>query len=289
MHQRWLDHMLDAFGRAAIQAAHPRPGDHILDIGCGAGTTSFALARELAGNAAATGHVTGIDISVPLIEQARKSPDNDGKVDFMLADASQAKLTLQHYDLLYSRFGVMFFEDAVAAFRHLRKALRPTGRMAFTCWRTAEENDWVRVPMGAIRDLIPPAPPPSPDAPGPFSLGDKAKLMHILHEAGFADIHFQPFDHDIIFGRGENSDAAIDDALHMAFELGPLSRALADTDDDIRQRAAQAVRAAFAKKATDNHVIINGAAWIVTARNQLHQGRKRPISLAPVPLRPMRG
>src|SRR3546814_12643946 len=93
-----------------------------------------------------------------------------------------------------------------------------------SCWRKAEENDWVRLPMKAIRGIVPPAPPLPPDAPGPFSFGDRRRVETILRDSGFEDIAIAPFDHDIVFGRGETRDAAVDDALHLAFEVGPPSR-----------------------------------------------------------------
>lgn len=263
VHQSWLDQMLDAFGLAAIGAADPAPGETILDIGCGAGTTTRALAERIGDG----GHVTGIDISEPLITRAKQGAAADEPIDFLLADASAENFPPASFDLLYSRFGVMFFDDPAAAFRQLRKALKPGGRLAFICWRRADENDWVRVPLGAIREIVPPSAPIAPDAPGPFAFGDKARVQAIIEDAGFTDVAFTPFDHEIIFGRGYTQEAAIDDAVHMAFEIGPLSRALADTNDEVRAQASAAVRAAFAMKATDQQVIINGAAWIVTASN----------------------
>src|SRR3546814_6817795 len=92
------------------------------------------------------------------------------------SDVCSSDLPAQGFDLLFSRFGVMFFDDPAAAFAHLREALKAGGRLAFVCWRAAAENDWVRLPMGAIRDLVPPPPPPDPEAPGPFSFGDSDQI-----------------------------------------------------------------------------------------------------------------
>ncbi|MPT47942.1 MAG: class I SAM-dependent methyltransferase [Sphingobium sp.] len=262
VHQLWLDQMLGAFGAAAIDAAQPAVGETILDIGCGAGTTSFALAERVA-----EGHVTGVDISAQLIERAKERAGDQSNVRFLLADASNADVPPAQFDLLYSRFGVMFFDDAAGAFTHLRRALKPSGRLAFICWRGANENDWVRLPMKAIKGLIPPVVPLPADAPGPFSFGDKGRVQKILEDAGFVDVTFTPFDHDIIYGRGETNEAAIEDALAMAFELGPLSRALASESEEVRERACDAVRAAYAQQVQDGRVTINGAAWIVTALN----------------------
>jgi SAM-dependent methyltransferase len=267
--ERWvanqarLDQMLAVFGDAAIAAGAPAEGEHVLDVGCGAGAASLALAACVG----ARGRIRGVDISEQLIGRARELAPADAPITFELADAGSAALPEAAFDLLFSRFGVMFFDDPVAAFAHMRGALKPGGRLAFVCWRGTEENDWVRLPMGAIRSIVPPSAPPDPEAPGPFSFGDRNRVAHILAAAGFSGIAIVPFDHIIPFGQGATREGAIDDALEMAFEVGPLSRALADQPDDIRARAAVAVRAAFAARPGERSVMIDGAAWIVTARN----------------------
>lgn len=269
--ERWvanqarLDAMLAVFGEAAIEAAAPKAGERVLDVGCGAGTSSFGLAARVG----ATGQVLGLDISEPLITKARALAPGDAPVSFWLADASSAKLPEGTFDILFSRFGVMFFDDPTAAFAHMRRALKPGGRMAFVCWRGVRENDWVRLPMGAIRDIVPASPPPDPEAPGPFSFEDAARITRILTAAAFVDITIAPFDASIPFGEGVTRDAAIDDAVQMGFEVGPLSRALADQPEEIRNQASIAVRAAFEGRAGERSVIIDGAAWIVTARNPM--------------------
>lgn len=266
--ERWaanltrLDLMLEDFGRAAIAAAKARPGEQVLDIGCGSGTTSFALAQQVG----PSGHVLGVDISEQLVEIARAAIPDGAPVVVRCADAATAALPHGQFDLLFSRFGVMFFEDPVAAFAHMRGALKPGGRAAFICWRGAQENDWVRLLMAAIRDIVQPA-PADPNAPGPFAFGDRQRLADILAAAGFTAIDIAPFDTALSYGRGASREAAVDDALDMAFQVGPLSRALADQSDDVRRRAADAVRAAFAKRPGETSVLIDGAAWLVTAQN----------------------
>jgi len=257
-----LDVMLEDFGNAAIRAADAQPGEHILDIGCGSGTSTFPLAEQVQPG----GHVLGVDISEQLVEIARAAAPVGAPAEFRCADAATAPLPAGSFDLLFSRFGVMFFDDPVAAFTHMRRALKPGGRLAFVCWRGAQENDWVRLPMAAIRDIVEPV-ATDPTAPGPFAFGDRQRLAEILAAAGFTAIDIAPFDTTISYGRGATREEAIDDALDMAFQVGPLARALADQADDIREKAAVAVRNAFAKRPGETSVLIDGAAWIVTARN----------------------
>jgi SAM-dependent methyltransferase len=248
----------------AIEAAAPANGERVLDVGCGAGTSSLALAVRVSKQSS----VLGLDISEALIARARECASADAPITYRLADASSAALTDQAFDLLFSRFGVMFFDDPIAAFTHMRGALKVGGRVVFVCWRAADENDWVRLPMGAIKGIVPPSSPPDPEAAGPFSFGDRDRVTRILNAAGFTDIALAPFNHAIPFGQGETREAAVEDALDMAFQVGPLSRELADQPDDIRAHAAEAVRAAFAQRPGEQSVMIDGAAWIVTARNR---------------------
>ncbi|MGR9495947.1 class I SAM-dependent methyltransferase [Rhizobium leguminosarum] len=262
-YQARLDAMMAVFGQAAIEAAAPATGERVLDVGCGAGASSLDLAARVG----AGGHVLGVDISEPLIGRARARAPQDTPALFQVADASSTELPEGAFDILFSRFGVMFFDDPTAAFAHMRRALKPGARVAFVCWRGMAENDWVRLPMGAMKGILPPTAPPDPEAPGPFSFGDQGRVARILTAAGFTDVAIAPFDASIPFGKGETRDAALDDAVKMTLEVGPLARSLADHPDDIRARASAAVRAAFAGCPGERSVMIDGAAWIVTARN----------------------
>jgi len=263
LHQQRLDRMLQAFGDAAIAAADIRAGEHILDIGCGAGATSF----DLAARTGADGQVLGVDISPQLIARAEADAPEDAPVSFQLADAATAPLEPGTFDLLFSRFGVMFFDEPIAAFGHMRTALKPGGRLAFACWRAPAANDWFRLPMTAIGHLVTPA-PGDPLAPGPFAFADPARVEAILATADFADIDIIPFDAVIPYGEGATRDEAIDDALLLASAVGPLSRALADQSNEIRVKSSEVVRAAFAGQPGETSILIDGAAWIVTANKR---------------------
>ena len=162
--QRWvdyqalLDRMIEPFGAAALRAAAAQPGERVLDVGCGCGSTSLQLARAVGPQ----GSVLGVDISRPMLQAARRRAEAEPalRVTFTEADASAAALPAGH-DLLYSRFGLMFFDAPAAALRHLRGALRPGGRCAFVCWRAPRDNPWAMAPLMAARQALGINPPPA--------------------------------------------------------------------------------------------------------------------------------
>lgn len=259
-HRAWLDSWLEPFGQAALRAAAPVKGEHVLDIGCGAGASTAELA-EFVGT---SGAVLGVDISQALITEAQ-ALHSAPQLGFRLADASRGDLDdVAPVDLIFSRFGVMFFDEPLAAFARLRERLKPGGRLAFVCWQAEEGNDWAQLPLTAIKGIVPTLPSRT-GVPGPFAFGDADYVNGILNGAGFTNIQIKPFEQTIPFGRGATKTEAVDNALAMAFEVGPLSRALKDQPQDVRDRATDAVRAAFERRAGPTSVEIIGATWIVTA------------------------
>lgn len=267
--QRWLtyeqrlDAMLDDYGAAALAAAAPMPGEQVLDIGCGSGQSTLELARSVGRD----GHVTGVDISEPLLARARERAAEAGlAVDFRLADASTDDFAPGQTDLLFSRFGLMFFDDPVAAFAHLRCALREGGRLATAVWRGIGDNLWARLVVEALGDIVPVPPLASFEVAGPFSFAEPGRVECLLHEAGFREVALEPFDSPLLFGIGADDMAAAEDALAQAGHLGPLRRLLAKQEGEVRARAEDAVRAAFRRHADGGRVSLPGGAWIVTAR-----------------------
>ena len=173
--QNWVSHdalmeaMLQPLGEAVMDSLSPKPGEHVLDIGCGCGHTSLSLADRVG----AEGSVTGIDISAPMLAVASQlaAERNAGhkSVQFLEADAQTHSFTPERYDAAFSRFGVMFFEDPVAAFTNLRASLRPSGRLAFCCWQPRAVNPFMTVPAMAALELLPAPPEIPPRTPGPFA------------------------------------------------------------------------------------------------------------------------
>jgi SAM-dependent methyltransferase len=247
-------------GEHAIAAAAVRPGERIIDIGCGTGPTTLALARA----AAPAGQVLGCDLSPLLTDEAWRRALAAGvhNVRFVAGDASTHAFEPSAADLLFSRFGVMFFGDPATAFAHLRGALKPSGRVVFLVWRPFKENGWAFVPFAAAGSLLPQMSRPSPDEPGPFSFGDPARPRALLTEAGFTDIAIDPLDTVMTFPGG-----SLEAAVEQAVEIGPLSRLLREATDDVRARATDAVRGALAKHLTADGVSLPAACWLITARN----------------------
>jgi ubiquinone/menaquinone biosynthesis C-methylase UbiE len=253
--QPLLDLQLAPLGRRAIDALSPGPGERILDIGCGCGTTTLALAERVAPD----GAVLGLDISGPMLAVARRAAAEAGHTHagFAEQDAQTANFETP-FDAAFSRFGVMFFADPPAAFANIRAALRPGGRMAFVCWRSPAENPWMMVPMQAAEPFLPPPAPTDPNAPGPFAFADPRRVRAILQSAGFAEFAITPYETPI-------GGLPLDQALTLALRVGPLGRALRENPQG-REAAVQAVRAALATYETQGGVLIPSASWIVTAR-----------------------
>ncbi|MCR5876369.1 class I SAM-dependent methyltransferase [Phenylobacterium sp. J426] len=251
--QALLDRQLEPLGEAALRALAPAPGERILDIGCGAGATTARLAAA----AAPDGEATGLDISRPLLEIAR-TRSAPGRMDFVEADAQTHVFPPGAYDAAFSRFGVMFFADPVAAFANIRLALRPGGRLVFICWRTPAENPIMTLPMAAASRIVEPPPPPEPGAPGPFAFADPNRVLDILGTAGFGAVEIAR--HDEKIGAGD-----LDAALELALRVGPLGGLLREHPDK-REAVVEVVRDALAHHVGEDGVKLDSATWIVSAR-----------------------
>ncbi len=258
--QQQIDGMVVPFGNAALAAAAARPGERVIDIGCGCGATSIALARTVG----AAGTVLGIDVSLPMLAVARERAANERlpQLTFSDADASAADLP-PNTDLLFSRFGVMFFSQRAPAFSHLRRSLRAGGRCVFVCWRTPRDNPWAMTPLAAARAAMGVTPPPAdPFAPGPFAFADEARLRGILSDAGFSAVDVQRFDAAVTLGATPRA------AAENAMRVGPASRFVTEVGEQHRARLLDAVESAFAPLAAPGgQVKLNGSTWIVSASN----------------------
>ncbi len=261
--QQRLDDMLNPYGALALARAAARPGEAVLDVGCGCGTTTLALA----GQVGAGGTVFGVDISKPMLAhaeaRARQLPPPKADIRFAFMDAQTGALGGPRFDLAFSRFGVMFFADPAAAFANIRGALNPGGRVAFACWRALDENPWMALTLRAAFQHLPPPPRPGPDDPGPFSFADPDRVRRVLDTAGFRDATLEP--HDVPLTLGGTSDPA--EATTFIIEAGPLSGPMAEADAATRDAVRRSVHDALAPFHGPQGVRMNGAVWIVSARN----------------------
>lgn len=256
--QERTDRLVRPYGDAALAAARAMAGEHVIDIGCGCGDTSLALGDSVGPG----GRVFGVDVSAPMLAVARRRAGERANVTFAEADASSADLK-GPYDLMFSRFGVMFFEDPAGAFSHIRKALRPGGRMAFVCWRTAAENPWAALPAQTARKAAGvETPPADPTAPGPFAFGDEDRVRGMLQAAGFGRIALEPFEAPMYLGHSPRS------AAEGVMRIGPAARVAREAPPERLPAIAEAIEAALTPHAAaDGSVALAGRVWIVTAES----------------------
>jgi SAM-dependent methyltransferase len=247
-----LDQQLAPLGKRAMDALGVRPGQRVLDIGCGCGDTSLSLAARVAPG----GAVLGVDLSLPMLDVARGRAADLGHVTFLQADAQVAAFGAP-FDAAFSRFGVMFFADPVAAFRHIRAALRPGGRLGFVCWRLPAENVWMTAPLDAALRHVPAPAPDDPDAPGPFAFARADRVRAILSDAGFARVQIEPCDMEI-------GGFDLETALRLALRVGPLSRLLREADSRL-EGIVGSVKDVLRGYLTPSGVLMPSASWIVTA------------------------
>ena len=251
-HQVALDEMLAPATSVLMEAAAIQSGELVLDVGCGTGQTSLMAGLQ-------GGDVTGVDISRPMLDLAR-SRGGDG-VDFLLEDAATFQSD-QKFDLVISRFGVMFFADPQAAFANIRDHIKPGGRMAFVCWQSPKVNAWVMVPMAALKPLLPEAPEVDPHDPGPFAFADPERLQSILEAAGFEEVAITPHGLDVCLSQ----TGGVEEAVKFSSRIGPASRALKEADETLHPQLLEALRGALAPHDKDGRVALPGGIWVVTAR-----------------------
>jgi SAM-dependent methyltransferase len=262
--QRWADRqpvqdiLLQPVADLVIDRARIRAGERVLDVGCGSGSTTFAFARAVG----PSGHVMGIDISAPMLARAREVTPAGVPVEFVLADATVHSFAPENFDLLASRFGVMFFADPALSFANMRRAMRRSGRLAFACWREPRQNPFFMTPLQAVYRHVPKMPQVGPEDPGPFSFASEARVHRILSAAGFSGVAMEPCDLALDVAVGGGLDAAVKSAL----EIGPAARALADQPPDVIAAAAQSVRDALTPFVKGQTVPLNATIWIVTAK-----------------------
>jgi SAM-dependent methyltransferase len=257
--QERMDAALTPVTAALLSLAAPQLGEDVLDIGCGSGETTLALAGAVGDE----GSALGLDISEPLLDRARaRAEELLSEADFRNADAAVFDAE-SGFDLLVSRFGVMFFADPAAAFGNLHDRMAPGGRLSFACWQPASENLWATLPMTVLADLLPPSPPSDPLAPGPFAFADPERVHNILAAAGWQDIVFHALPFTMVIGDGEDPVAS---AVHFNLRIGPAARVIREAGPEVEPVARATLAAALTGHVSDGVVGLPAAVWLVSAR-----------------------
>jgi len=253
------------FGAAALAVAAPSAGEAVLDVGCGCGSTTVALGAAVG----AGGSVLGVDLSAAMLARARERAftSESRHVRFRRADVQVADLGSGSFDLVFSRFGVMFFADPVAAFANLHRSLRPRGRMVLACWQAPSANPWMAVVnRGAARIFS--LEPPSHDAPGPFALCDPDRLRAVLLVAGFSAVEVTAHVEQLHLGTGQS----VEDWVHQRLLMGPARAAYLDAGPDRQREVLSMLADELAPYQADGEdpeggLVMGAAAWIVDARS----------------------
>ena len=253
--QAILDRLLQPFEERLTAEAFPGEGRWVLDIGCGTGATTLAMARRLG----AQGLALGVDISEPLITAARARAEAEGleQAGFVEADAQTFRFDPGAFDAVISRFGVMFFDDPEAAFGNIRKALRRDGQLTFIAWRSPAENPFMMTAALAAAPFLPAMTPPQPNAPGQFAFADGERVRRILEASGWRGVDVKPID--------APCQVAETDLMTYVLRLGPAGLALRDADDAMKAKVAGALEAAFRPFIHDGAARFTSACWLVTA------------------------
>jgi SAM-dependent methyltransferase len=256
------DRQLDPLGHMAIACLAAKAGERILDVGCGCGQTSL----ELAATVGPSGQVLGVDIAGAMVARAQERAAAAGasNVTFLRADAATHSFEPPPFDGLFSRFGVMFFDDPRAAFENLRKSLaQKSGRLSFVCWQAMERNPWALLPLRAAERALPhlpPAPPPG-DAPGGFAFANRDRVSALLTSAGFRAVDIE----SRTVATNVGGARTLDEATDYLMRIGPASRFIGDADKALRPKARAAIAQAMAAFTGENGVWCDAAIHLVTA------------------------
>ena len=257
---QYTDIVTGSFGVDALERLALAPGQRVIDIGCGTGATTVELARRVV----PAGEALGIDISPTLVAASKATASNASvdNISFRVADAQVDSLGDRDVDAVYSRFGVMFFADPVAAFANIRNALRPDGEIGFACWQSVFDNEWMLVPGGAAMSVTGTPPPmPGPGEPGPFSLADADHLASVLTDAGFRDVEITSALHPVSLPA-----AQLDLLASSSQQVGAVREVLKTADVETTSRIEGAIRDALSARIQDGVISLSAAAHIVHAR-----------------------
>lgn len=253
--QAMLDRLFRPIEESLAKAVVERVPARLLDVGCGTGSTTIAAARRLEGQ----GTSVGIDISEPMIAAACARAEREGvAAEFICADAESHAFEPGRFDMIISRFGVMFFADPVRAFANLRRASAPAAELRVAAWRSAAENPFMTTAERAAAALLPGLPARQAEGPGQFAFGDRDRVAGMLRESGWEGIEIGPLDVACTMPEAE--------LVPYLTKLGPVGRALEGADPRTRAAAIEAARIAFAPYVRGAEVRFTAACWMIGAR-----------------------
>ena len=256
--QSEMDVMLNPLGEKALAKLDLKSNSKVLDIGCGCGATTLEIAKKVS-----DGTVTGLDISVPMLDQAKSEASIQGipNVDFRVVDVQIEQLPSKEYDYVYSRFGVMFFEDPFEAFRNISSSVKEGGKLSFVCWQDPYLNPWQSLSIQVIRGYLD-IPSPPPRSPGPFAFQEKDYVKDILEQSGFSYISLDDNQEDITMFAGKSLQEASEDYL----AINPVvTEMLKDSPDSLKAKIVESLKEAFSEYHKGDGLLFPSATWIVSA------------------------
>ncbi len=255
--QSEMDIMLNPLGKKALDKLDLKNNSKVLDIGCGCGATTLQIANKLP-----DGSVIGLDISVPMLDRAKSEAGNQAitNVDFRVVDVQVEQLALEEYDFVYSRFGVMFFEDPYEAFKNIFSSIKDEGEISFVCWQDPSLNPWQSLSLQVIKEYLD-MPSPPPRSPGPFAFAEKDYVQNILESSGFSDINFDDNKEEITMFSGKSLHQASEDYL----AINPVvTEMLKGSDESLRTEIVESLKEVFSQFHEDDGLLFPSATWIVT-------------------------
>ena len=256
--QREMDIMLNPLGKNAINKIDFSDKLTILDIGCGCGDTSLDIAKKVP-----EGKVLGLDISEPMLDRARNSANELSlkNIDFEVKDVQTDSMPSEYFDVAFSRFGVMFFEDPYAAFKNIYTSIKQGGQLAFVCWQNPSLNPWQSLSIGVIKDFLD-LPSPPPKSPGPFAFEDKSYLLDILQTSNFRNIEIIDNQEDITMFSGKTLKEACEDYL----TINPVvTEMLKNSNETLKEEILNALMDKFSAFDKGDGLLFPSATWVVSA------------------------
>ena len=257
--QREMDIMLNPLGDRVIERLDLKSDAKIIDIGCGCGATTLEIAKKIT-----QGEILGVDISEPMLDKATETAKEMSlsNISFEVKDVQVDVMPQNYFDIAFSRFGVMFFEDPFEAFKNIHSSLKEDGLLSFVCWQNASLNPWQSLSIQVIKEFLD-LPAPAPKSPGPFAFEDKTYLEEILRESGFKGLEILDNQEDIVMFSGKSIREACEDYL----TINPVvTEMLKNSKPELTEEILEALVIKFSNFHQNDGLLFPSATWIVTAK-----------------------